>query len=541
MGMGNGRRHSPARPLLLRVCGGSLFFAISAYILFFRGKGVNASSAPSGRRCALDSYDASATTELDLKDCSLERLPPSILRFTSLVKLDVSKNAALQDLPPLPPTLRTIFALGGGFESIPRSVAALPSLRMLSFKSCRLRDVGDAPLPTSLEWLILTDNHLTALPAAIGSLVRMRKLMLANNRLSALPASMGAMSELELLRVANNRLESIPPWLLALPKLTWLAIAGNPCVAPAPARAALPAVQYKELALGARLGEGTSSVVRKGEWRAQTIAVKVYKARLSSDGQNLDEVRASCAVDHPNVLRWLGYVEEGAREEGAREEARASSAGSGWRLVGLLEWSPGFTSLGKPPSMDSVTRDTYPPSARFGGAEIRDIARGICAALQHLHSRSLAHGDLYAHNILWRRNGGAAAADTKGGHARRGGADGGGAVAKLSDFGAAFYYGGASTTADGVHYERFEQRAFGFLLEELLERHDGTEPRLLPHVRAAATAATATVADDRPGFSALLEILAGGASGGLKGRKLLRPRSRFGRVLPDGHPLKDKE
>ena len=45
--------------------------------------------------------------------------------------------------------------------------------------------------------------------------------------------------------------------------------------------------------------------------------------------------------------------------------------------------------------------------------------------------------------------------------------NGSSAMAKLSDFGAAFYYG-ALPSEQRVHFERMEQRAFGFLLEELL-------------------------------------------------------------------------
>ena len=213
-------------------------------------------------RCLLSSYDAVSTTELDLKHCGYSELPVAVAGFPALVKLDVSHNA-LRTLPSLPLSLETLFALGNHFEAIPPAVAALPRLRMLSFKSCRLRSIGEAPLPPSLQWLILTDNRLTALPESLGTLVRMRKLMLANNRLESLPASIGAMRELELLRLANNRLPSLPPWLLEMPKLTWLAVAGNPCVAPAPARASLEQVRFEDLDLGATLGEGTSSVVRR--------------------------------------------------------------------------------------------------------------------------------------------------------------------------------------------------------------------------------------------------------------------------------------
>ena len=249
--------------------------------------------------------------------------------------------------------------------------------------------------------------------------------------------------------------------------------------------------------------------------------------------------------------------------------------------------------------MSSITRDTYAPGLSFSAAEIAAVASGIGAALEHLHARGLSHGDVYAHNILWRQAGAAGAAGKGGGRKRKhphqpeGGDDnegevGGGqqATARLSDFGAAFYYGGLPSDTARARYaqarsvqarsagamrsrlaslqanlkqtlphvptltfsplpipschpplasfERMEQRAYGFLLEELLERHNGMEPaRLLAPVRAAAAAATSARPEDRPGFTALLKML------GEKGRRLGRPRSNFGRVLPHDSPLKE--
>lgn len=518
-GDGGGRRRSSGARAMKFLCAGFLAVLAMHYFTGATGGSKGAAADNNAQRCELDSYDHAATTELDLKHCKFTTVPESIAKFHHLIKLDVSHNSLLS-LPVLPPTIETLFALGNPFETIPPSVAGLPKLRMLSFKSCRLRRIGDVALPPTLNWLILTENMLTSVPDSFGQLTRMRKLMLANNLLGSVPETMAQMRELELLRLANNRLVSIPDWLLALPSLTWLAIAGNPCVASAPARSALETVKFGDLELGAKLGEGTSSTVREATLRGMTVAVKLYKAELSSDGKNLDEVRASCAVDHPNVLRWLGYLEEGVRHSG--EVARGSSAGAGWRLVGVLEWAPGFSSLGKPPSMDTVTRDTYAQSSSFSGAEIREIAVGICHALEHLHARRLSHGDVYAHNILWRRGGGgtvAAAVAPRRPHLPEDGGvaeaealvgdDSGGsaAMAKLSDFGAAFYYG-TLPSEQRVHFERMEQRAFGFLLEELLARHDGVEPpRMLSAVRAVATAATSATPADRPGFAALARML----------------------------------
>ena len=133
----------------------------------------------------------------------------------------------------------------------------------------------------------------------------------------------------------------------------------------------------------------------------------------------------------------------------------------------MLEWTSGLRALAKPPSLDSITRDTYPPSTAFGGLFIRRVARSIAAALAHLHGRGLAHGDMYAHNILVAGSG----------------------EAKLSDFGAAFYYGREHPHA--AVYERMEARAFGFLLQELIERHDGSDADQLGPVQALATACAA--------------------------------------------------
>jgi len=208
--------------------------------------------------------------------------------------------------------------------------------------------------------------------------------------------------------------------------LTWLAVAGNPMFAPPPPRHSLAAISLADLSLQAKLGEGTSGLVHRALWRGETVAVKMYKQKLSSDGRNIDEVAASSAVEHEHVVKLLGYFEEPS-------------------LGAVLEWTDGYTALGGPPSFESITRDTYPEGTAFAKAFVERAACGIAAAAAHLHARSMCHGDLYAHNILVRPSG----------------------DAKLGDFGAAFYY------ADSPHAERFQQmevRSFGHLLEELVVR-----------------------------------------------------------------------
>jgi hypothetical protein len=62
------------------------------------------------------------------------------------------------------------------------------------------------------------------------------------------------------------------------------------------------------------------------------------------------------------------------------------------------EWA----SLGGPPSFDTVTRDTYPPGTVRTAAEIVAVARGLASAGAALHAAGVTHGDMYAHNTLFR-------------------------------------------------------------------------------------------------------------------------------------------
>ncbi len=52
----------------------------------------------------------------------------------------------------------------------------------------------------------------------------------------------------------------------AFPRLAWFSVAGNPCCPDPPAREhPLPVVRQEDLDLGAKLGDGASGVVYRGE------------------------------------------------------------------------------------------------------------------------------------------------------------------------------------------------------------------------------------------------------------------------------------
>ncbi|WP_201783314.1 protein kinase [Hymenobacter sp. AT01-02] len=136
--------------------------------------------------------------------------------------------------------------------------------------------------------------------------------------------------------------------------------------------------------------------------------------------------------------------------------------------------------------MASCTRDVYAPGTSFSPTTALRIAEGIAAAAQHLHSRGILHGDLYAHNILNTTDG----------------------TSLLGDFGAACFFGPDDATVAQA-LQHLEVRAFGCLLEELLAHctmpSNSAAFQLLSNLQQRCFHPTPT---SRPLFTEIQEILA---------------------------------
>ena len=80
---------------------------------------------------------------------------------------------------------------------------------------------------TSLERLVLGNNQLTSLPAEIGQLTSLVELDLEGNQLSSLPAEIGQLAALEELFLFNNDLTSVPAEIGQLTALKELDLNAN--------------------------------------------------------------------------------------------------------------------------------------------------------------------------------------------------------------------------------------------------------------------------------------------------------------------------
>lgn len=417
----------------------------------------------------------------------LTEFPREILElFDTLEILDLSGNP----LSSLPKDISRLHKLKVAFFSdckftvFPKELAQCRSLEMIAFKGNHMTTIPEGAFPRKLRWLILTNNEIAELPKSIGQCHRLQKCMLAGNRLTSLPAEMSHCRKLGLLRLSSNQLTSIPHWLFELPELSFLSFAGNPCASSFEHNPVLDDITWSELAVHQLLGEGASGIISKGTWKRQAdekhVAIKLFKGEVTSDGSPADEMNACItAGQHPNLIDPIGKIHGHPEKRGL--------------VLELIP--PHYKNLGLPPTLDTCTRDSFHPETAFSVENCKSILLGIAAAATHLHERGIAHGDLYAHNILIDNTG----------------------HALLGDFGAATIYRTDHEKAEML--ERMEVFAFGHLIEDLLglvvRRVDADDvlsekdAGSIEGLNALHWRCSNPVVRDRPSFAEVYEELSG--------------------------------
>ena len=386
-----------------------------------------------------EGYDA-ATGKLTLRGAT--HVPDEVYAFAKRYRVEIldASNGTIHALPDdfgtrMGANLKVAFFSNNTFTAVPRGLRSCPSLEMIALKSCGITEFGEDTLPPSVRWLMLTDNKIAKLPESIGDLSELQKVALAGNQLHDLPESMKHCTKIGLLRLSANAFTSPPPaWVMQLPALTWYSDAGNPfCKTP---EITCDEIAYDTLTHGEKLGGSPSSDVYAAmqPGNAQPLAIKIFKGAVTSDGWPEDDMRASLAAGkHPNVMEILG---------------RLTFIPGGKQGIVMKRMEADATSLGKPPTISSVLRDSFPPGTEFTPATIERVLSGVAAGMAHLHTRNIAHGDLYAHNIM---------IDS---HSK----------ATVGDFGAATMY----PPEQKQIREALDVRAFGILIDDLLAQVPGT-------------------------------------------------------------------
>lgn len=401
--------------------------------------------------------------------------PDELFAFKDTLEiLDLSKNK-LSELPNNFnefKKLKIAFFSENKFEVFPEVLGSCPSLTMVGFKSNRIKYIPENAFPKNLQWLILTDNKIENLPNSIGACSFLQKCALAGNNLNKLPNSLSNCQNLELLRISANQLEDIPNSLFQLPRLSWLAIDGNPfLLKDTLEELRFDHIDYNELIIKSKIGEGASGFIYEASiYKSnKSVAVKTFKGNVTSDGYPKDELENCLLVGrHENIVPLIGPFKN-------HPESKTGI------VMDLIPNS--YTTLGLPPNFETCTRDVFSRDLNLSNHQIFEIAKSIASGAYHLHSKGVMHGDLYAHNTLY---------NIISGHAY------------LGDFGASTYY--KSNSEFAPYYERIDVRAFGCLLDDLINisNEKTTEISLLESIRDQCWDETIL---NRPDFEEIIKEL----------------------------------
>ncbi|MBU3012386.1 leucine-rich repeat-containing serine/threonine-protein kinase [Polaribacter vadi] len=400
----------------------------------------------------IEIYDLADSLEiLDLSDNNLSVLPNDIIILKKL---------------------KIVFFENNKFTEFPSVLAQLPLLSMIGFKSNQIHTVPENSFPPLLRWLILTNNKIKKLPKSMGDCQFLQKFPVAGNLIEELPKEMANCHNLELLRISSNQLKTIPDWLFTLPKLSWIAFGGNPITNSIKVETTIKSYSWKNFKIKELLGQGASGIISKANWLTENkeVAVKVFKGSVTSDGLPEDEMKASIAAgNHKNLIPILGKIKEHLEDKNGL-------------LMDLI--SSNFINLGNPPNLETCTRDVF-IDKNFSLKEVIKIAKSMASVSLHLHNKGINHGDLYAHNILINQK----------------------SEILFGDFGAASFYNRNSQISKKI--ERVEVRAFGCLLEDLLNLVDKSEidQNLYPKLKNLTELCLQPEVDKRPIFSDIFEEL----------------------------------
>lgn len=395
---------------------------------------------------------------------SLEQLRSGELAGITRLDLCCDLSDFPEEIFSLADSLEVLNLSGNRLSALPADIARLHKLRIVFCSDNLFTSVPEGlGNCTQLEMIGFKSNRIQHLPATALP-TRLRWLILTDNQLQQLPAELGDCVHLQKLMLAGNQLRALPESMAKLHRLELLRIAANRLEHLPAWLTKLPALCW--LAFAGNPFSDASEAETLRQHPLPTIARNTLELGEIL-GQGASGIIHSATWQQPNqpaqamaVKLFKGDITSDGLAHS--EMAACIAAGEHDNLIsvagplepiqdsppGLLleRIAPSFQPLAGPPSLASCSRDCYAEQRRFTLAEALRILHGTAAAVVHLHERGIVHGDLYAHNLL---------VDAAG-------------QTLLGDFGAASFFEPQSSS--GIALQQLEARAFACLLEELLNR-----------------------------------------------------------------------
>ena len=191
---------------------------------------------------------------------------------------------------------------------------------------------------------------------------------------------------------------------------------------------------------------------------------------MTSDGYPQDELDCCLnAGEHDNLIKVVAQLD--------RSDVKSTLG----LVMALIPKS--FYNLGLPPSLQTCTRDTFEKNTVFDLKTIANVIHQMAKTLAHLHDKGVSHGDVYAHNAMINDQ----------------------ADMLFGDFGAATNLMSLPESQRSAT-ERIEVRAFGNLLEDLLQLNEpntSEEQVLYASLNQLKNQCIDDDVDQRPSFSSV--------------------------------------
>jgi Leucine-rich repeat (LRR) protein len=149
-------------------------------------------------------------TEMNAAKNLLTAIPDGIGALSKLIRLDLHQNK----ITLIPPSIKDCsslaeFYMGNNLlTSIPEDIGMLSNLGILDLHSNQLKEYPVGACRLKLSFLDLSNNSLSGLPAELGTMTTLRKLLLTGNPMRTLRSSLVSGPTTALLKYLRSRLSS---------------------------------------------------------------------------------------------------------------------------------------------------------------------------------------------------------------------------------------------------------------------------------------------------------------------------------------------